>query len=236
MIGDFARAISQALDRRFLGVLLKSLALTVVLLAGLTGLALFLLGFIPSVAFTIPLVGYEVTFFDELAASLGIGLILTMSIFLMFPVAAIFVGFLLDEIADAVEAKHYPDLPPARKQTMGEVLTHAGEFALVLIGANLLALILYFFVPFIFWIVNGYLIGREYFEITAYRRLEEREAKALRRKNFFEVWLAGVLVAIPLSVPILNIIAPLIGVAAFVHLFHRKRGRSAASAPSVVQR
>ncbi|MEL6792712.1 MAG: EI24 domain-containing protein, partial [Pseudomonadota bacterium] len=112
MIGDFARAIAQILDRRFLGVLIKSLALTVALLAALTGLAIFLLGFIPSVAFTVPLIGYEVTFFDELAASLGIGLILTMSIFLMFPVAAIFVGFLLDEIADAVEAKHYPGLAP----------------------------------------------------------------------------------------------------------------------------
>lgn len=231
MIGDFSRAITQILDRRFIGVLLKSLALTAGLLAVLTAAAIYLLGFIPELGFTIPFIDYEVSFFDELAASLGFGLVLTLSIFLMFPVAAIFVGLLLDEIADAVEAKHYPALPPARKQSMGEVLTHAGEFALVLIGANLLALILYFFVPFIFWIVNGYLIGREYFEIVAYRRLEEREAKALRRKHFFETWAAGTLVAIPLSVPVLNIIAPLVGVAAFVHFYHRKRGRSAAPAP-----
>ena len=222
MIDDFLKAISQILDRRFLSVLLKSIGMTVALLAALTVAAIYLLGFIPSIAFTVPVIDYEVSFFDELAASLGFGLVLTLSIFLMFPVAAIFVGLLLEDIADAVEARHYPGLPPARRQTLGEVLTHAGEFALVLIGANLLALILYFFIPFIFWIVNGYLIGREYFEIVAYRRMEERAAKALRRKHFFAVWIAGTLIAIPLSVPILNIIAPLVGVAAFVHLYHRK--------------
>lgn len=232
MIGDFTKALTQIFDRRFIGVLLKSLALTAALLAALTGVAIFLLGLIPEFGFTIPLIDYEVTFFDELVASLGFGLVLTLSIFLMFPVAAIFVGLLLEEIADAVEARHYPSLPPARKQTLGESMTHAAEFALVLIGANLLALILYFFVPFIFWIVNGYLIGREYFEIVAYRRMEEREAKSLRRKHFFEAWIVGTLIAIPLSVPILNIIAPLVGVAVFVHFYHRKRGQSSAPAPS----
>lgn len=228
MIGDFGKAISQAFDARFLRVLLKSIGFTVALLAALIVVAIYLMGFIPSLSFTIPLIGYEISFFDELAKTASFGLVVALSIFLMFPVAAIFVGLLLEEIADAVEARHYPSLPPARRQSLGEVLTHAGEFALVLIGANLLALVLYFFIPFIFWIVNGYLIGREYFEIVAYRRMEERDAKSLRRKHFFEIWIAGVLIAIPLSVPILNIIAPLIGVAAFVHLYHRKAALRAA--------
>lgn len=230
MIGDFARAISQVFDRRFLGVLLKSVLLTAALLAALIALAIYLMAFIPSFSFTIPLVGWEVAFLDEMATSVGVGLILLLSAILMFPVAAIFVGLFLDEIADAVEARHYPHLPAPRRQSWGEILTQALEFALVLIGANLVALIVYIFAtvfaPFVFWTINGYLIGREYFEVVACRRLDEKPAKALRRKHFLSVWIAGIFVAVPLSVPILNIIAPLVGVAAFVHLFHRKTRRA----------
>lgn len=225
MIGDFSLAISQVFDRRFMGVLIKSVALTAGLLIALVVLSVYLLGFIPSLAFSLPLIG-EITFLDELLSSLGVGLIMFLSAILMFPVAAIFVGLFLEEIADAVETRHYPQLGEPRRQSWGEVLSHALEFALVLIGANIVILIFVFMFPPIFWIVNGYLIGREYFEVVAYRRLEERAAKTLRRKHFFEVWIAGIVIAIPLSVPILNIIAPLVGVAAFVHLYHRKAGNA----------
>ncbi|MEO0361943.1 MAG: EI24 domain-containing protein, partial [Pseudomonadota bacterium] len=226
MIGDLTKAITQVFDRRFLGVLLKSVALTVLLLLALSGLALWLLSLLPSLSVTIPLVGYEITFLDELTTSLSIGLLLALSIFLMFPVAAIFVSLFLDEIADAVERRHYPHLPEPRRQTLGEVLTQGIEFSMVLIGANIVALVIYllvtFLAPVIFWIVNGYLLGREYFEVVAMRRMDKRDAKRLRQKHFMTVWLAGVFMAIPLSVPVLNIVAPLVGVAAFVHLYHRK--------------
>ena len=230
MISDFVRAITQVFDRRFIGVLIKSVLLTAALLAALIALAVYLMGYIPPMSFTVPLVGWEVTFLDEMAASVGVGLILFLSAVLMFPVAAVFVGLFLDEIADAVEKRHYPGLPEPRRQSWGEIITQAFEFALVLIGANLVALIVYIFAtvfaPFVFWSINGYLIGREYFEVVACRRLEEKPAKALRRKHFFAVWVAGIFVAVPLSIPVVNILAPLIGVAAFVHLYHRKTRRA----------
>ena len=68
MIRDFSLAISQILDRRFFGVLFKTIALTLALLSGLIILAIYLLAFIPSLSFTIPLIDYEVLFLDELAA------------------------------------------------------------------------------------------------------------------------------------------------------------------------
>lgn len=226
MISDYSRAISQVFDRRFITVLIKAIGLTLGLLAGLTFLLIYLLSFIPSVSFTIPLIGYEVTFLEELAATVSIGLILVLSSFLMFPVAALFVGLFLDEIADAVEARHYPDLPEPRRQSWGEVLSQSFEFMLVLIGANVLALIAYLMAtvlaPFVFWLVNGYLLGREYFEVVAMRRIDKRDAKSLRQKHFFGIWMAGALIAVPLSIPMLNVLAPVIGVAAFVHLYHRK--------------
>lgn len=229
MIGDFAKAISQVFDHRFIGVLIKAVGLTVVLLAVLTAFFFYLLGFIPSLSFTVPLVGWEVTFLDEVAVTASVGLILLITSFMMFPVAALFIGFFLDEIADAVEARHYPHLPEPRRQTWGEILVQSAEFTLTLIGANAIALVVYLlatvFAPFVFWTINGYLIGREYFEVVAMRRMDRRDARALRQKHLLTVWFAGALVAVPLSVPILNVVAPLVGVAAFVHIYHRKMGR-----------
>ena len=140
MLRDYGRALSQVFDRRFIGVLLKAVALTIGLLIGLLALVFYALSFIPSISFTIPFTGWEVTFLEELAATASVGLALFLSSFVMFPVAALFVGLFLDEIADAVERRHYPDLPEPRRQSFGEVLAQSFEFMLTLIGAGLLAL------------------------------------------------------------------------------------------------
>lgn len=226
MFADFSRAFSQVIDRRFVKVLIKAIGLTLGLLIGLTTVLMYFISFIPDISFTIPLIDYEVTFLKDLAATASFGLILILSSFLMFPVAALFVGLFLDEIADAVEARHYPALSEPRRQNWGEVLSQSIEFMFVLIGANIVALIIYLLsailAPVIFWLVNGYLLGREYFEVVAMRRMDRREAKSLRQKHLFAIWMAGALIAVPLSIPVLNILAPVIGLAAFVHLYHRK--------------
>lgn len=231
MIGDFSKAISQVFDRRFLSVLLKSLGLTIGLLAIITAILFYFLSFIPAIDFTVPFTDWHVTFFDEIAKTASVGLILIFSSFLMFPVATVFIGLFLDEIADAVEGRHYPHLPAPRRQSFREALTQGFEFMLLLIGANIVALIFYLILnvaaPLVFWLVNGYLLGREYFEIVAARRMDARAAKSLRNKHLMSTWAAGALIAIPLSIPVVNLIVPLIGVAAFVHLFHRKAARSA---------
>lgn len=231
MIEDIAKALAQVFDGRFLGVLVKSLILTVALLAALIVGAIYLMGFIPDLNFTIPWIGYDVAFLDEVAGAASLGLVLVLSAFLMFPVAAVFIGLFLDEIADAVEARHYPHLPEPRRQGVAEAVVQGVKFAVVLVLANLAALIIYLLstvlAPFIFWIVNGYLLGREYAEIVAMRRMDVKEAKAFRRRHLVSIWIAGALMAIPLSIPIVNLIAPLVGVAVFVHLFHRKRRTAA---------
>lgn len=226
MIADFSKAIAQVFDRRFLGVLLKSLGLTIGLLAAITAVLFYFLSFIPAIDFVVPFTDWHVTILDEVAKTASIGLILLFSSFLMFPVATVFIGLFLDEIADAVEGRHYPHLPEPRRQSFGEALSQGFEFMLLLIGANILALIFYLVLnvaaPIIFWIINGYLLGREYFEIVAARRMDAREAKSLRNRHLMSCWAAGALIAIPLSVPIVNLIVPLVGVAVFVHLYHRK--------------
>ena len=232
LISDFLRAAGQMFDARFVGVLAWSLALTLGLLAGLSVGAVGLVGLLPA-SFDLPLIG-EVATPLYAVRGLALGAMLVLSAFLMFPVAAMFVNLTLDRIVDAVEARHYPELAAARPMGLGEALKGAVGFTLLVLGVNLAAMIFYLvsgpFAPLVFWAVNGYLFGREYFELVALRRLEPAEMKRLRRRHALRIWLAGTLMAVPLSIPVLNLLVPVLGVAAMTHMFHRlwKRDNSGA--------
>jgi CysZ protein len=229
MISDFMRALGQVFDRRFTGVLAWSVMLTLGLLAGLTLAALWLLGLLPE-NFDLPLIGEVATPIATLRG-LALGAMLLLSAFLMFPVAGVFVNLFLERIADAVETRHYPGLAPARIMGLAEALKGALGFTLVVLGVNLVAIILYLpagpAAPLMFWAVNGYLFGREYFELVALRRIEPAAMRALRRRHRFQIWLSGSLMAVPLSIPVLNILVPVLGVATYTHMFHRLSGDSA---------
>ena len=238
MIADFLRAAGQLFDPRFAGVLLRSLALTLGLLAGMTMGAVWLIGLLPA-SFDLPLIG-EVAMPFTAVRGLALGAMLLLSAFLMFPVTAMVVNLHLDRIVDAVEARHYKELAPGRQMGLAEVLKGAVGFALVVLGANLAAMIFYLisgpFAPLVFWAVNGYLLGREYFELVAQRRLEPADMRRLRGRHAMRIWLAGALVAVPLSIPVVNLLVPVLGVAAYTHMFHRlwrpKDSFSAATAAS----
>ena len=53
------------------------------------------------------------------------------------------------------------------------------------------------------------------------RRIGRQKAKSLRRKNLMTVWTAGILMALPLTVPIVNLLIPILGAATFTHVYHR---------------
>ena len=224
LIGDIALALGQIFDRRFLSVLLRGILISVLLLAAITWGVLWMVTLLPDSLGTLPWIG-ELTIPEIGVQGLALGAMLLLSIVLMFPVAAVFVGFFLDEIAEAVERRHYPHLPPAR--TVGWIpgLLSALRFGGVVVLANLLALVLYLIsgplAPFVFYLVNGHLLGREYFTVVAERRMPSAEAHALRRRNAARVTLGGVAMAVPLSIPVVNLLVPVLGVAAATHLFHR---------------
>ena len=46
------------------------------------------------------------------------------------------------------------------------------------------------------------------------------------RRHGPTIWIAGVLMALPLTVPILNLFVPILGAATFTHLYHRLAARS----------
>ena len=152
-----------------------------------------------------------------------------LSVFLMVPVASAFTGIFLDDVADAVEDVHYPNLSPAPRIGFAEGLKEAMTFLGVLIAANIAALIAYLifapFAPFIFYGLNGFLLGREYYRMIAVRRLGRAGAKAAFRRHLGAIWITGAIMAVPLTVPVVNLLVPILGVAAFTHLYHRLEAR-----------
>ncbi len=221
MIRDFSRALAQLGDPKFLWVLVKALGLTIGLFATAFYLLVSLGSLLPG-SVSLPWIG-DIPLGDWFDGLAFVG-VLVSSAFLMFPVAMLFIGLFLEEIADAVEARYYPGLPAARHNIVAMVMETL-RFLGIMMVANLLALIIYFastlLAPVIFWLVNGYLLGREYFQLVAMRRLGLRGADKLRKRYRWQIWLAGILMAVPLSVPVLNLLVPLLGVATFTHQFHR---------------
>lgn len=222
IVADFFKAMAQFGDPRFRRVLWRAIALTIALLYGTFIAFTLLLGWLLPDSWNLPF-GWEIS-----TAFVSIGAVIAMimlSFFLMFPVASVFVGIYLDEVAEAVEAQHYPHLPPVTPLPFMDALADSLRFLALFVAANLLALGVYFlstiFAPFVFWAVNGFLLGREYFQLTAARRLGVEGARNLARANFGTIWLAGILMAIPLSIPLVNLIVPILGAATFTHLFHR---------------
>ncbi|PJN95153.1 hypothetical protein CNY89_10140, partial [Amaricoccus sp. HAR-UPW-R2A-40] len=53
----------------------------------------------------------------------------------------------------------------------------------------------------------------------------------LRRANAGRIWLAGTAMALPLSLPVVNLLVPILGVAVFTHQFHRMAGDSVIAVP-----
>ncbi len=231
IFSSFGKALAQARDRSFRRVLWIGIGLTVALLVVVYATFLYFLQSVMGDTTTLPLIG-EVTWINDLLGWSSFGLMLILSVFLMVPVASAITSLFLDEVAKAVEARHYPSLPPPPKMPWWDALRDTVNFLGVLIAANGVALMIYGFVPplapFIFWIVNGLLLGLEYFQLAAMRRIGRKAAKALRRRHLGTIWMAGILMAMPLSVPFVNLVIPILGAATFTHIYHRvaiKEGR-----------
>ncbi len=221
---DFSKAIGQLGDPRFLRVTLWGVVLCIALLVAVClGFVWLIRAFVPD-AVTLPWIG-QVGGIDALLSVGSALLMLGLSVFLMVPVASAFSGLFLEEVVEAVEERHYPEAPPVPRIPLWEGLKDSANFLGLLIGVNVVAFAIYIFtgpfVPLAFWALNGLLLGREYFTLVAMRRLGREGARQLRRRNFWQIWLAGTLMAVPLSVPLVNLFIPVLGVASFTHMFHR---------------
>jgi len=89
-------------------------------------------------------------------------------------------------------------------------------FLLLIPGVNLIA----------FYVGNGYLLGREYFELAAMRHVSAAEAQRIRKANRLTVLTCGLLIAAVASVPILNLVTPLFATGFMVRMWKQIAAKS----------
>jgi uncharacterized protein involved in cysteine biosynthesis len=219
----FLASLAQLSDRRFLAVLGLGVGLTTGLLVAAYLGFVTLIGWVLPDSFSLPWIG-DIAWAETAISWAAVPLFLILSVFLMVPVASAFMGIFLEQVADAVEDVHYPALPPARAVGILEGMADAARFLGLVIAVNLLALVAYVIfapiAPILFWIVNGFLLGREYGQLVALRRTDAAGARAFRRRNSGVLFVAGVLMAVPLTIPVVNLLVPILGAASFTHLYH----------------
>ncbi len=227
MIIDAARmAASRLFTPEFRSVLLKSIGMTLLLLVGawfgMKGLfewmALpWLDALLPGLPSWAGWLGVVAAIFAGVGLALGLALLIA-------PVTAIVAGIFLDDVAEVVEKQDYPRDRPGTALPVIRSGVLAAKFLGVVIAGNIVALLL-LLVPGVniaaFFLVNGYLLGREFFEFAAMRFRSEDEARLFRRKHSTTVFFAGLVIAGFLSVPVLNLATPLFAAAMMVHL-HKK--------------
>jgi uncharacterized protein involved in cysteine biosynthesis len=226
------KALSQMLSPPFRQVLLKSmgLALLVIVMIGYGLNRLFTWMAESGAAWAEAGTGLHtpwqiLVWVLSIAATLGI---ITGAVFLMPAVTAFIGSFFVDEVADVVERTHYPADPPGRALPLWRALIEGSKTAVLAVLVYLFALPFLLFAGLglvIMFLAAAYLLGREYFLLEAMRFRPPDEAKALRRAERSRVFGAGLLIALFVSIPIVNLATPLFAMALMVHVHKRIVGR-----------
>jgi CysZ protein len=225
MFASLGRAVTNFFDGTLKGVIFKSVLLTFALFA--------ILGFGMAWGLNhMPTLGAH--WVNQLLDVVAPVIFIILMIFLGAPVAALFASLFLDEVAKKVEARSKLPAPPVAQGAsfLGNLGAGARMAVLVLL-VNLLLLPVDIELPGVAEVVtvlaNGWLLGREYFELAALRHLSRASADALRRRHGGSIFAGGTLIALLAMVPVVNLIAPLFGAAFMVHMFGRYAQESRAS-------
>ncbi len=216
MIRAFELAARQLSDPRLRSVIWQSLLLSLTLQVALGVLAWWALQSFAT---------FEWSWVNDLIRWLGAGAVVVLAL-LLFPASfGIVVSVFMEKIADIVESEHYPGLGPADGIPVWTGIWSGVVFLVTLVALNLVMLPFYLLALFVaglglmlFYGINGWLTGREYYEQVALRRRPPGEVKAWRRANPGTLWLTGIVIAFLGTIPILNLIVPVLGMAAMVHV------------------
>jgi CysZ protein len=229
MIRAFFLSVAQLGDPPVLRVFVKSMAVTLLVFA-VAGLGVW---WVTKAA----LAGWLDWDAGGLAAAFAV-FVMILALWLLFRAVAIAVfGVFADEVVEAVEARHFPEalktarpVPFARSLAMG--LRSAARVVLV----NVLMLPVYIALlvtgvgtAAAFFVVNGWLLGRDLGDMVAARHMDAaamRGWRATTRPGRFVLGLANTGLFV---VPILNIAAPVLGAAMATHYFHTQQFRKGRS-------
>lgn len=231
MFSGLFLAIEQLGDPRIRGVIIRAVLISAAIFVALMVAAGWLLS---------GLSVFGIGWIDGAVSSLGGGAAFVIGLFLFPAFTGIIISFMLEEIASAVEARHYPNLPAPREEPMMEMVGNAVRFAGVTVFLNLLVfifvvplmlitIVLIPLIPFVFYTLNGYLLGREYFEFAAVRRLDPAAGRTLRRRFKLRVFMCGIAIAVLMTIPFVNWLMPVVAAAYMVHVFEGVRGHAASA-------
>ncbi len=221
-------AISQLFSRPFRKVFWRSVGYTILLLV----IAWFMLESAVS-TILLPYLGPWPWVATAMVWLLGTGMFIGAG-FLIAPVSAMFAGIFLDDIALEVEAKYYPGDPPGRELPISAAVWLAAKFTVLVVIANLIALLLVLLPGInmmIFFLLNGFLLGREFFQFAAMRFADEEEVRTLRKANEGVIFMGGMIIAGFMAIPILNLATPIFAAALMVHIHKQCRTKNPELSP-----
>ena len=216
MFASAGKAAAMLFDRDFIGTVLRSLLLTAILFVLLFAGVEYGLAHLP------PLGSVWVNRLLELATPI---LLVLAIFFLGAPVAAIFGSLYLDRIAAKVDAHFYPNDPRAAGTPLATGIGEAFRLIGLSLLINVVLLPIDIGVPGVSEIAtilaNGWLLGREFFELASLRHLSRQQSDVLRRKYSGKIFAAGLLISVLTVIPFVDLIAPFFGSALMAHLFKR---------------
>jgi CysZ protein len=226
MFRALSLAFADLSNRRILGIMLQALLVAAIIFVAVAALLLWLLnGADPCAA-----IGLDTCPLDTASGGIGAILLTLLAAWFLFPAVALAaIMTFADRIGRTIEEEHYPEAarqaqPIGFLGGLGMGLRSAGRLILFnLIAAPFYILLLVTGVgPFIlFVIVNGFAFGRDIGELAAARHGDRSTRNAWLRAKRGEQHLLGILVSVLFLIPFVNLIAPVLGVAAGIHLFNR---------------
>lgn len=244
VIKAMSLALGQIDDPAFRKVMAVGVVGALVVFIALWFLASWGVGLVPWS--DLPLIGWMFDWMGSILEWLGewftflgdvaFGAVMLTVIFLLFPaVTTTIVSLFLDEIIGAVEDKHYPGRGEPRSQPLPEMIGQSLKFLAIVVGVNILALPIYAILLFLpplnlvfYYILNGYLVGREFYEMVSIRRMTPQDAIVLRKRFSGRIVLAGAIIVFCMTVPVLNLLTPVLAAAAMVHVFESMRQKAGA--------
>ncbi len=219
MINLFLISFSQLPDPAFRRVIIKAILLSVFVFVFLAIIVWFVLS--------------ETNFFTfwlfEAFADIFGGITAIVIAWLLFPtLASFFITLFLEDIVEAVESRHYSGALLEKTNNPSATYIISLRFTAIALFLNILAIPFYFFTIwfpplgiFVFYCLNGYLLGREYFELVALRHIKMEDIPSIRQANRLKLFLFGSVTTFLFTIPIINFLAPILGVTGMTHFFRK---------------
>jgi CysZ protein len=206
------RAVGQFDDPVFRGVVLRSLAWSFACFAALH------IGMMWAVHRLLAFQGWW-GWLADILGSVGASL---LALWLFFPVAAGIGTLYCDRVAAAVDRRFYPWLPVTDGAPMLEQAWDGVAVALKVAAMSIVALVLALLIPglglLLGWTVAAFAIGRGMFVSVAMRRMPRTVAESLYRQRRGLILMQGAILSLAAYIPVVNLLVPVIGAAAMVHV------------------